>query len=263
MLRTLTFLWLLLLLHAQSSWPFALPNQKTRRAHFLYFCAPSLFKDQFWAPLIVWICSLAVCTADSYFFLWHTCINDFSLKVLELSKQCLLLSEFIIFRVWYLLPEITILSMIKGFVTVLRFPCLLDLRIYWAFNGYNGYNGYNGGWPSARLFGWSAADWFRPATNKSISPERKRKILLFCWERKSWTSWLLTCCGKKGWAAEKSSKKGVNRKDAYILGILFDCPAICTVFICLYYYKDYKDGLQPETLADGNTLLLHGQLCPY
>ena len=32
----------------------------------------------------------------------------------------------------------------------------------------NGYNGYNGGWPSARLFGWSAADWSRPATNKSI-----------------------------------------------------------------------------------------------
>jgi len=66
-------------------------------------------------------------------------------------------------------------------------------------------NGYNGGWPSARLFGWSAADWSRPATNKSISSERKRNSLLFCWERKSWTSWLLTCCSKKGWAAEKSS----------------------------------------------------------
>jgi len=36
--------------------------------------------------------------------------------------------------------------------------------------------GYNGGWPSARLFGWSAADWSRPATNKSISSERKRKV---------------------------------------------------------------------------------------
>jgi len=71
---------------------------------------------------------------------------------------------------------------------------------------YIGYNGYNGGWPSARLFGWSAADWSRPATNKSISSERKRKSLLFCWERESWTSWLLTCCSKKGWAAEKSSK---------------------------------------------------------
>ena len=34
---------------------------------------------------------------------------------------------------------------------------------------YNGYPRYNGGWPSARLFGWSAADWSRPATNKSIS----------------------------------------------------------------------------------------------
>jgi len=60
-----------------------------------------------------------------------------------------------------------------------------------------GYNGYNGGWPSASLFGWSAADWSRPATNESISSERKRKSLLFCWERKSWTSWLLTCCSKK------------------------------------------------------------------
>jgi hypothetical protein len=33
----------------------------------------------------------------------------------------------------------------------------------------NTYNGYNGGWPSARLSGWSAADWSRPATNKSMS----------------------------------------------------------------------------------------------
>ena len=76
---------------------------------------------------------------------------------------------------------------------------------------------YNGEWPSARLFGWSAADWPRPATNKSISSERKRKSLLFCWERKSWTSWLLTCCSKKGWAAEKSSKKGENRKEKCFL----------------------------------------------
>jgi len=82
---------------------------------------------------------------------------------------------------------------------------------------YNGYNGYNGGWPSARLFGWSAADWSRPATNMSISSERNRTSLLFCWERKSWTSWLLTCCSKKGWAAEKSSKKSVNRKEMCFL----------------------------------------------
>ena len=40
---------------------------------------------------------------------------------------------------------------------------------------YDGYNGYNGGWPSARLFGWSAADWSRPATDKSISSGRTRK----------------------------------------------------------------------------------------
>ena len=31
------------------------------------------------------------------------------------------------------------------------------------------------GGTSARLFGWSAADWSRPATNKSKSSERKRK----------------------------------------------------------------------------------------
>ena len=79
------------------------------------------------------------------------------------------------------------------------------------------FNGYSGGWPSARLFIWSADDWSRPATNKSISSERKRKSLLFCWERKSWASWLLTCCSKKGWAAEKSSKKGVNRTEKCFL----------------------------------------------
>jgi hypothetical protein len=42
------------------------------------------------------------------------------------------------------------------------------------------YNDYNGGWPSARLFGWSAADWSRPATNKCISSERTS--LVFCWK---------------------------------------------------------------------------------
>jgi len=30
---------------------------------------------------------------------------------------------------------------------------------------YNGDTGYKGGWPSARLFGWSAVDWSRPGTN--------------------------------------------------------------------------------------------------
>jgi len=49
------------------------------------------------------------------------------------------------------------------------------------------------GWPLARLFCWSAADWSWPATNKSISSERKRNSLVFCWERKLWASWLLTC----------------------------------------------------------------------
>ena len=80
----------------------------------------------------------------------------------------------------------------------------------------NGYNGYIGGWPSARLFGWSAADWSRPATNKFIGSKRKRSSLLFCWERKLWTSWLLTCCSKKV-GLLKSPKKGVNRKEKCFL----------------------------------------------
>ena len=49
--------------------------------------------------------------------------------------------------------------------------CFSDLT---CFNK-NGYVNYDGGWPSARLFGWSAADWSRPATNKSISCLRKIK----------------------------------------------------------------------------------------
>ena len=72
-----------------------------------------------------------------------------------------------------------------------------------------------------QVVGWSAADWSRPATNKSISSGRKRKSLMFCWERKSWTSWLLTCCSKKGWAAENSSRK-VNRKENCFLSSHFD-----------------------------------------
>ena len=68
--------------------------------------------------------------------------------------------------------------------------------------------------PPLRLSGWSAADWSRQATNKFISSNRKIKIIGFCWERKSWTSWLLTCCSKKGWTAEykkKQKQKGVTR----------------------------------------------------
>ena len=34
----------------------------------------------------------------------------------------------------------------------------LSLLCFTLIKVYNGYNGYNGGWPSARLFGWSAAD---------------------------------------------------------------------------------------------------------
>jgi len=65
---------------------------------------------------------------------------------------------------------------------------------------------------------WLIGCWLVSAShNKFISSERKRKSLLFCWERKSWTSWLLTCCSKKGWAAEKTSKKGVNKKEKCFL----------------------------------------------
>jgi len=83
------------------------------------------------------------------------------------------------------------------------------------------HNGNNEGWPSARLFGWSAADWSRPATNKSISSERRKKSIVLL--RKEITNKLVvdrstTCCSKKGWAAEKSSKKGViNRKEKCFL----------------------------------------------
>jgi len=35
-----------------------------------------------------------------------------------------------------------------------------------------------------------------------------QKSLVFCWERKSWTNWLLTGCSKKGWAAETGQGLG-------------------------------------------------------
>ena len=37
--------------------------------------------------------------------------------------------------------------------------CLVQPQIYVVLIGYA--VGYNGGWPSARLFGWSTADWFQ------------------------------------------------------------------------------------------------------
>ena len=53
------------------------------------------------------------------------------------------------------------------------------------------------------------------------------------------------CC--KGWAAEKSSKKGVNRKEK------------CFLSSQSRWSWGYKDGLQPETLADGNWLVKQNQ----
>jgi len=71
-------------------------------------------------------------------------------------------------------------------------------------------NGYNGGWPSARLFGWSAADWSRPATNKSISSERKSCSA----EKRNHEQvgcWLVAA--KRVGLLKRSSKKVVNRKE--------------------------------------------------
>jgi len=48
---------------------------------------------------------------------------------------------------------------------------------------HNGYNGYNKGRPSARLFGWSAADWSWPAPRKSISSNIHS--LVSRWERRT------------------------------------------------------------------------------
>jgi len=104
-------------------------------------------------------------------------------------------SPFCKFTMWYLLDKCKYCIWRKGKCHAL--PHKFDIptkrcnQKHSTAKVYNGYNGYNGRWPSARLFGWSAADWSRPATNKSISSERKREGLLFCWGRKSWTSWLL------------------------------------------------------------------------
>jgi len=59
------------------------------------------------------------------------------------------------------------LLLLRGRLSLSRLPVWLQW-LQW----------YNGGWPSARLFGWSAADWSRPATNKSISSKRKRKSIV-------------------------------------------------------------------------------------
>ena len=70
----------------------------------------------------------------------------------------------------------------------------------------NGHNGYNGRVTFSQV-DWLIGCWLVSASHKSISSKRKRKIILS-------TSWLLTCCSKKAWAAEKSSKKGrleINR----------------------------------------------------
>ena len=71
----------------------------------------------------------------------------------------------------------------------------------------------------ARLFGWSAADWSRPATNKSISSERKRKGLAFCWERKPWTLTNTGCwpVAVKRVGLLRSPKKSINKKEKCFL----------------------------------------------
>ena len=110
--------------------------------------------------------------------------------------QCFVSFVWFLLRIWILVGSLFITGMVCG---------------------YNGYIDYNRGWPSATLFKWSAADWSRPATNNSISSERKRKSLLFCWERKSWTSWLYCIskrCSKKRtcsrWRQGPSGMEGVD-----------------------------------------------------
>jgi hypothetical protein len=80
-------------------------------------------------------------------------------------------------------------------------------------------NSYNGGWPSARLFGWSAADWSRPTTNISISSERKRKskehgVLL---RKKIMNRLVVDLLQQKGLSRWKVLKNVVNEKEKCFL----------------------------------------------
>ena len=50
------------------------------------------------------------------------------------------------------------------------------------------------GWPSARLFGWSACDWSSPVNRKSISSDTKKKGLLSYCKRKSEKACALIGC---------------------------------------------------------------------
>jgi hypothetical protein len=42
---------------------------------------------------------------------------------------------------------------------------------------------------------------------------------------------VLTCCSKKGWAAEKSSKKGENRKEKCFLSSQMVVANLCLFFL--------------------------------
>jgi hypothetical protein len=133
---------------------------------------------------------------------WYPAHIPYSLRVLHIIFVSSCDSRFLCCNGSSLyMPQRASHAMLLLFKTYCQLACMpvrFGLR---NFNGYNGgdlqpgcladrlltglrgvtrmaYNGYNGGWPSARLFGWSAADWSRPATNKSISSERKKKSIV-------------------------------------------------------------------------------------
>ena len=77
----------------------------------------------------------------------------------------------------------------------------------------NGYNGYNGGGPSARLFGWSAADWSRPAANKSISFKRKRKKSIVLLRKEIMNKLVIDLLQQKWLGCWKVLKKRCKKKE--------------------------------------------------
>ena len=89
--------------------------------------------------------------------------------------------------------------------------CTQSSKSFWTEPGSAGYNGYNWGWPSARLFGWSAADWSRPATNKSISSERRRKSIVLL-RKEIMNKLVVDLLQQKGLGCLKVHKKRCKQK---------------------------------------------------
>ena len=76
-------------------------------------------------------------------------------------------------------------------------------------------NGYNGGRPSSRLFGWSAADWSQPATNNSISSERKRKSIVLL-RKELMNRLVVDLLQQKGLGCWKVHKKRWKQKGTWL-----------------------------------------------